>query len=200
MATTLFGGATVSEKVPDHGPSRKRRRTPTIKQDKFSRAYVAASGNGVAAAREAGYRGNAKQLAVQACRNLNNPNVRQTIAAMVDALLEPAVLRVAEAMDATRTRSMLSKDGEIVCTAPEPDHRIRLGAIEFLFHLRSKCGPFGHAEGEERVQGKDAASREEAIEAAKECLETFAPHLLAGTAMPVEAQDEPPEESSGGEK
>jgi hypothetical protein len=190
----------LSEKIPDGSPSQKRRRKPTLKQKIFSREYIAAAGNGVAAARGAGYQGNAQALAVVACRNLKNPTVRQAIAAMVDALLEPAMLRVADAMDAVKTRVFLTKDGTVVCSQPEADHRIRLGAVDLLLHLRSKCGSFGHAEGEESVQGSDAASREEAIQAAKECLETFAPHLLAGTAIHVAAQDEPPEESSTREK
>jgi hypothetical protein len=126
----------LSEKIPDGSPSRKRRRNPTPKQTKFSCAYIAANGNGVAAARDAGYRGNAKQLAVQACRNLKNPTVRQTIAAMVDALVEPALLRVAEAMDAMKIRSFLTKDGIVVCSPPEPDQKVRLDAIRLVFELR----------------------------------------------------------------
>lgn len=181
-------------------PSRKRRRTATLKQLNFSRAYLAANGNGVAAARDAGYRGNAKALAVVACRNLRNPTVRQMVVAMVDALVEPALLHVAEALDAVKIRSFLTKDGIVVCSPPEPDHRIRLGAIELIFHLRRNCASSFPAEGEERVQRDDTASREEAIEAAKECLETFAPHLLAGAPTTISAEDVPPAKTSDGDK
>jgi hypothetical protein len=123
----------VSEK-PDGSPFRRRK--ATVKQKKFSGEYIAAAGNGVVAARKAGYRGNTKQLAVQACRNLKNPKVQRTIAAMVDALVEPALGHVAEAMEAEKVRFFLTKDGVVVHSQPEPDQKVRLEAIKFVFELR----------------------------------------------------------------
>ncbi|HEX9119922.1 MAG TPA: hypothetical protein VF840_05235 [Terriglobales bacterium] len=117
------------------GSSQRLRRNPTIKQAQFAIAYAdpkGANGNGVTAARAAGYKGDPRQLAVQAHANLQTPTVQHMIAAMLDSKVEHALHRLSEAMDATKTRSMLSKDGSIVCTAPEPDHRTRLGAIEFF--------------------------------------------------------------------
>ena len=172
----------MTKKNSDNSDSCKPRRKPTVKQLRFAAAYVdplGANGNGVVAARFAGYRGSARQLAVQAHSNLKNQTVQQTIAEMVEALVVPALQRVGEAMDAVTVRPFMTKSGEIVYTQPEPDHRTRLGAATFLFNVRAKCTA---APGITPLdQGGQGPTREEAIEAARECLAVLAPHLLVET-------------------
>jgi hypothetical protein len=133
----------VTKKNSDNSDSCKPRRKPTVKQLRFAAAYVdpqAANGNGVAAARAAGYRGSARQLAVQAHSNLKNETVQQTIAAMVDALVVPALHRVGEAMDAVKVRPFMTKSGKIVYAQPEADQKARLEAIKLVFELRRAFG------------------------------------------------------------
>lgn len=114
----------------------------TVKQTRFVAAYAdphAANGNGVLAAKMAGYRGGDNQLGVQASANLRNPKVRQTIAEALDAqgcTLERAVLAVADAMSATKRRGLLDKGGNLIYTESEPDHRTRLRAAAMRFRLQ----------------------------------------------------------------
>ena len=145
---------------PDGSPFWRRK--PTVKQKKFSGEYIAAAGNGVVAARKAGYSGNTKQLAVQACRNLKNPNVQRTIASMVDALLEPALLHVAEAMDAVKVRSFLTKAGVVVYSQPEPDQKVRLEAAKVVFELRRTWCPAAAAGQQAHDQGRPAEEADSA--------------------------------------
>ncbi len=133
----------MSKKRPSASSSGKSRRKPTPKQRRFAVAYVdpkGANGNGTLAARMAGYQGNANQLAVQASVNLRNTNVQQTIRAMLDAMVEPALHRLAETLDAMKVRSFLTKDGDIISSQPEPDNKARLDAVKIVFGLRESCG------------------------------------------------------------
>ncbi len=119
----------------DNASSRPVRK-PTFKQELFAAEYVKTNGNGVAAARAAGYKGNAKQLAVQACVNRQNPTVQQTIAAMMESLQRPAVEQLAEALHADKQRCFVNKDGEIIYSEPEPDYATRLKAVKLVFEHR----------------------------------------------------------------
>jgi hypothetical protein len=133
----------VTKKNSDNSDSCKPRRKPTVKQLRFAATYVdplGANGNGVVAARIAGYRGSARQLAVQAHSNLKNQTVQQTIAEMVDALVVPALQRVGEAMDAVTVRPFLTKSGTIVYAQPQADQKARLEASKLVFELRRACG------------------------------------------------------------
>ncbi len=157
-------------------------RRATLKQVRFAAAYVdpqGAAGNGVAAARAAGYQGSARTLAVTASMNLRKPAVQNLIATAVDRLVEHGLDRVAEALDATRKRRV---GDEIVC---ESDHRIRLDAVKFLFTLRTKHSAAASA-AEEGSQANCDTTVEEAIKAAGEVLELWAPHLLARPMLKVE--------------
>jgi len=107
----------------------------TAKQTRFAAAYVE-TGNGTRAARIAGYKGDDNQLAVQASVNLRNPKIQQLIA---DSLLAPAMMAVREALVATKSRHFCH-EGEIISTAPEPDHHIRLQAADRVFKALSKAG------------------------------------------------------------
>src|ERR1700739_1628468 len=98
----------------------------TVKQHKFVAFLLgAANGNGTLAARLAGYRGDDRQLAVQASVNRRNSVIQQIISERLAAMVEPGLKRLAEGLDATRRRVFLTKTGEIVYTDPEPDHRVR---------------------------------------------------------------------------
>jgi Terminase small subunit len=128
--------------VTDDRTSSTSRRKLTLKQTKFAAAYVdpdAANGNGTLAAKIAGYKGGSDQLAVQGSVNLRNENIQQVISATLDAMIEHALDRLGDALDATTSRPFLDKAGTIVYAEPVPDYRIRLQAIQFLFHLHGKC-------------------------------------------------------------
>jgi hypothetical protein len=130
-------------KKNSRGNSSEAPRPLTLKQRRFAAAYVdptAAAGNGTSAARLAGYQGDSAQLAVQASVNLRNPQIQQTIATMLDGMVEHALQRVGEALDATKIRSFVTKDGDIICSQPEPDNKHRLDALKFFFDLRHTCG------------------------------------------------------------
>jgi hypothetical protein len=124
----------------------KSKRKLTVKQTRFAASYAdphGANGNGTLAAKIAGYRGDGNQLAVQAAANLRNPRVRQSIEEVLEAngcTLDRAALAVAEAMQATKRRSFLAKNGKIVYAAAEPDHKIRLSAADVTFRLRGSSG------------------------------------------------------------
>jgi len=96
----------------------------TTKQEKFADSVVA-NRNQTQAAREAGYAGGPRQLAVQGSRNMRNPKIRERIDEMLAGLGEPSVKRLEEGLDATRRRAFLTKAGDVVYTDPEPDHKIR---------------------------------------------------------------------------
>ncbi len=119
----------------DNASSRPGRK-PTFKQELFAAEYVKSNGNGVAAARAAGYKGDGRQLATQASVNLKNPGVRESIAAKLEALQEPALERLADALDATKTRCFLTRDGDIVYSEPEADHKTRLHAVKLILDHR----------------------------------------------------------------
>ncbi len=142
-----------------------------------------ANGCGVAAARAAGYRGDARQLAAQASANLRNPNVQSVIAGMIEHIMEHAMTRVREALDATTTKTVLNKDGAFVYSDAQPDHRTRLAAAELLLGLWTKVTMVAPGAGEHHDDGDEGPTRGEAIDAAKECLAALAPHLLSDEAV-----------------
>jgi len=119
----------------------KSERELTLKQSRFATAYPdpnGANGNGVAACKTAGYSGSANSLAVQASANLRDPRIRRRIAEALDAqgcTVECATRAVAEAMQATKRRGLLNKEGKIIYTDSEPDHKIRLHAAAMRLHL-----------------------------------------------------------------
>ena len=57
----------------------KRKRKPTLKQEKFAEVYLANGGNGVRAAEAASYRGDVNQLNQAARYNLQNPTIQEYI-------------------------------------------------------------------------------------------------------------------------
>jgi hypothetical protein len=63
-----------------NGSRQKPRTTATLKQERFCRAYIQNSGNGVQAAREAGYKGNARTLESVASENLRKPIIKSFLA------------------------------------------------------------------------------------------------------------------------
>ncbi len=119
--------------------TRYRHRQPTLKQRLFVRAYLdpcSAAGNGVAAARAAGYRGNSRVLATQACVNLKNSSVQRLIDEFVEASAKPALECVSRAMTATKVQFFLTKDGQVVQSEPVTDHKTRLEAAKYALSLR----------------------------------------------------------------
>jgi phage terminase small subunit len=127
----------------------------TAKQLRFVAAYLdpaAANGNGTLAARMAGYKGNNDQLGVQAWANLRNPRIQRLI---TDSLVAPAMMTVCSAFGATKSKHFLAKDGTLISTDPEPDHKIRLQAAECVFKLRAKADD---VDGSEEEQADDDAA------------------------------------------
>jgi hypothetical protein len=102
-----------------------RDRKLTIKQEKFASSLIGpANGNQTQAARDAGYAGGPRQLAVQGSNNMNNPRIRQRIDEMLEGLVEPSVKTLAAALTATKRRAFLTPKGDIRYTDPEPDYKI----------------------------------------------------------------------------
>jgi hypothetical protein len=123
------------------GDPDESKRELTAKQLRFAAAYAdpnGANGNATLAARMAGYKGGDDQLGVQGSVNLKNKRVRQTIAEALEAqgcTLERAAVAVAEATRATKKKSFLTKNGDIVHTEPEPDHKVRLLAAAMILRV-----------------------------------------------------------------
>jgi hypothetical protein len=69
-----------------------------------------------------------------------------------------------------------------------------LKGLEMFAKLSGQLQPPQHNHLHLRAE---VPSREEAIEAAKECLEVFAPHLLTAGEVTVDAPDLPEKESAG---
>ncbi len=158
--TDETGGITASPDASDVTkpcqpiPAKKRLGNATLKQRKFAAEYAnRAKGNGTLAARLAGYKGNANQLAVQASANLRNPKVQHLLADMVDSMTQRALQRLGDALDATSSRAFLDKQGAVVYTEPVPDHRMRLQAAKFVLDLRDKYGEADVPDGGEVGQG-----------------------------------------------
>ncbi len=115
----------------------KSQRKLTLKQQRFAASLIGpANGNQTLAAKMAGYKGDNRQLAVQGSVNVRNPNVRKMVAEILDGMVEHGLQRLAEAMNATKMRSFLTREGEIIYAQPEPDHRIRLQGVDLMFRLR----------------------------------------------------------------
>lgn len=127
----------------------------TLKQLRFVAAYLdpaAADGNGTQAARMAGYKGDDDQLAVQSSVNLRNPKIHEF---MANNLVAPAMMTVRAALGATKSQHFLTKDGAVISTDPEPDHKTRMQAAECVFKLRAKADD---VDGSEEEQGDDDAA------------------------------------------
>lgn len=98
----------------------------TVKQRLFAEFLLgAANGNATLAARMAGYRGDDRQLAVQAHVNRRHVVIQQIINERLAALAEPSLKRLEEGLDATKRRAFMTKTNELVYTDFEPDHRVR---------------------------------------------------------------------------
>jgi phage terminase small subunit len=149
----------------------------TLKQFKFAIAYITtANGNGTLACKQAGYRGDDAQLAAQASVNVRNPKIQRLI---TDSLVAPAMMTVCAAFGATKSKHFLTKDGTLISTNPEPDHKIRLQAADCVFKLRAKADD---VDGSEEEQADDDAALQ---------LEDFDPadQQLFRHAYAIEAQE-----------
>jgi hypothetical protein len=106
-----------------------------------------ARGNQTLAARMAGYRGDDRQLAVQGSVNVRNPQIQRMVAGMLDKLVEPSLRRLEEALDATRRRAFLTKEGDVRYGDPEPYHQVRTATANKILdrHERSLLNPFATA-------------------------------------------------------
>ncbi len=101
----------------------------TVKQMLFVDFLLGeAHGNQTAAARMAGYRGDARQLAVQASVNMKNAKIRELISSKLASLVEPSLSALQDGLGATRQKVFLTKEGEILYAAPEADHKVRISA------------------------------------------------------------------------
>ena len=136
---------TVKDPVDEKPGSEEKPKKLTLKQAKFVDGFVA-TGNGTEGARFAGYGGNDNQLGVQAFNNLRNPKIARAIADRLHSMADPAMNTVAGAMAATKAKSFLDKDGNIVTTDPEPDHKTRLHAVETWAKMMCKFGVDSHDE------------------------------------------------------
>ncbi len=114
----------------------------TVKQTMFANFLVgAAHGNGTVAARMAGYRGDARQLAVQASVNMKNKRIQELISKKLELLVEPSLSVLEDGLNATKQRAFMAKDGEILYGEPEPDHRVRVAtAARILDHYERSSG------------------------------------------------------------
>ncbi len=125
-------------------PTAKSGRKPTLRQTRFVNHFTDPNspgfGNGSKAAELAGYSGapGSNQLAVRASETLRNPNVQRTIADVLDAMVGHGLERLAEAIDATKTQSFITKEGVVVSSQPEADHNTRLRAVALLFRVRGQ--------------------------------------------------------------
>lgn len=73
-------------KKPAEKPAEKTRKKPTLKQVKFVNEYLANGGNGVQAARAAGYRGNTNTLNQVARDNLQKPAIASRVRERLDGM------------------------------------------------------------------------------------------------------------------
>ena len=136
----------------------------TLKQAKFVEAY-AATGNGTKSARLAGYRGDANQLGVQGWLNLRNAKIQRALCDRLHNMTDHVMKTLEEGMDATKSKSLLDKAGNVVTTDPEPDHKSRLQAVQIWHKMVSKCS----VDFTEEV-GEDAAVQEQELSAADRVL------------------------------
>ncbi len=114
------------------------------KQRQFVSHYLncqdAAFGNATKAAAAAGYaagKRGSNQLAVQGHRNLANPDVQHCLEVFLElagCTLERDARVLSDAMNATRHRFVVAA-GQLVGTPEEPDHAIRLRAVELKHRL-----------------------------------------------------------------
>ena len=112
----------------------------TLKQLKFAMYLIGAvNGNQTLAARLAGYKGNARQLAVQGSVNMKNPAIMQMIKDGLGPLVEPSFKVLAEGLSATKRRPFLTQDGEIVYSEPEPHHAVRTKTANQILDRYEHC-------------------------------------------------------------
>lgn len=143
-----------------------RDRKVTIKQEKFAKSVVV-HGNQTQAARDAGYAGGARQLAVQGSHNMRNPKIRERIDEMLEGLVEPSATRLAEGLSAVKRRAFLTPKGEIRYTDPEPDHKIRTATANSVLDRyerrsnRRATGP--DADDAVQQQGQDCTEARQAV-------------------------------------
>lgn len=131
----VIGQSLGQHQIPEPGAASTGRRL-TVKQQKFADFLTGpANGNGVLAARWSGYRGNDRQLAVQASVNRRHPVIRKIISEKLAALAEPSLTRMEEGLDATIRRAFLTKTGNVVYGDPEPYYQVRVKTATKLLEL-----------------------------------------------------------------
>jgi len=110
-----------------------------MKQFRFAIAVLSGASQ-VEAARVAGYAGgNRRQLAVQGCINMKHEQIRKMINETLDGMAQHALARLAEGLDATKTKSCVTKHG-ILKGDPEVDQSNRLRSVEIWDRLRQRSG------------------------------------------------------------
>ena len=120
------------------------KRKLTVKQRRFVIALLGpAEGNQAEAARIAGYAGNRLQLAVQGCMLMKHEQIQEMINEMLDEMAQHALERLAEGLDAIKTKSFVTKGGEVLKGDPEVDHSSRLRSVEIWHRLRQRTGSSG---------------------------------------------------------
>jgi hypothetical protein len=114
-----------------------------LRQQNFVAALLGpAKGVGTLAARLAGYKGDRRQLAVQACRLLRNREVQKLMREKLEELYRRGVDMLGEALDATKCRPFLSSGG-IVYSEREPDYPVQLKAFDRIHKLYESSGRTG---------------------------------------------------------
>lgn len=157
----------------------------TLKQRRFAIALLGpAEGNQAAAARLAGYAGNRRELAVQGCINMKHEQIQELIDEMVDGMAQHALERLGEGLDAMKTKSFVTKGGEILKGDPEVDQASRLRSVQLWDRLRQRRAASGtnsaaHSANDQELVGHHMEKTEllERGEAAKDIVE--ADDLLA---------------------
>ena len=140
------------------------KRKLTVKQRRFAIALLGpAEGNQTEAARIAGYAGNRRQLAVQGCMLMKHEQIQEMITEMLDEMAQHALERLAEGLDATKTRTFLIKGGEILKGDPEVDQSNRLRSIEIWDRLRQRSGAGADDEAVHSSNGPDLVRRRKEV-------------------------------------
>lgn len=147
MVTKPKPAAKKSAKKPAKKPTRKARKKPTLKQEKFVNEYLANGGNGVQAARAAGYKGDTNTLNQVARDNLQKPTIASRVRERVDGLAATSaeVLNVLGdhlRADLADFRDCFNSDGELDLDAAK-----RAGVSHLAKKVRSNTRIITHADG-----------------------------------------------------
>jgi hypothetical protein len=131
-----------------NGARKRRPRKLLPRQAAFARLISdpasPAYGNRPKATAMAGYKPGkpgSNQLSVQGHRLENNPKVQRAMSEILEeqgGTLEHCAARLFEASNATRQEVFLDKEGQLVCSDPEPDHPIRLRSVDRIIALHGE--------------------------------------------------------------